>query len=77
MLARLTVHSSIAKSINGWTNKALGYLWLTKVFDPATKEEANGLPRVLLLDGHSSHYLEEFLEYACKNNIILLGYPPH
>jgi hypothetical protein len=77
MLARLTVHSSIAKSINRWTNKELGYLWLMKVFDPATKEEANGLLRVLLLDGHSSHYSEEFLEYARKNNIILLGYPPH
>jgi hypothetical protein len=77
MLARLTVHSSITKSINGWTNKELGYLWLTKVFDLATKEEANGLPRVLLLNGHSSHYSEEFLVYARENNIILLGYPPH
>jgi hypothetical protein len=48
-----------------------------KVFNLATKEEVNGLPRVLLLDGHSSHYSEEFLEYAHKNNIILLGYPPH
>ncbi|KAJ7165294.1 hypothetical protein C8R46DRAFT_834842, partial [Mycena filopes] len=37
-LARLTRSPSIAKSINGWTNKELGYLWLTKVFDPATKE---------------------------------------
>jgi hypothetical protein len=68
---------SIAKSINGWTNGDLGYKWLTKVFDAATKAEANGLPHALLLDGHSSHYSQRFLNYARENNIILLGYPPH
>ncbi|KAF7352031.1 hypothetical protein MVEN_01165400 [Mycena venus] len=72
-----TINAFIAKSINGWTNGELGYEWLVKVFDPATKEEANGLPRVLLLDGHSSHYSQKFLDYARANNIILLGYPPH
>jgi hypothetical protein len=63
--------NSIAKSLNGWTNGKLGYEWLMKVFDPATREEANGLPRVLLLDGHSSHYSQKFLDYARANNIIL------
>ncbi|KAF7372306.1 hypothetical protein MVEN_00090800 [Mycena venus] len=72
-----TIKAFIAKSVNGWTNGELGYLWLAKVFDPATKAEANGLPRVLLLDGHSSHYTEKFINFARANNIILLGYPPH
>ncbi|KAF7372315.1 hypothetical protein MVEN_00091700 [Mycena venus] len=72
-----TIKAFIAKSVNGWTNGELGYLWLTKVFDPATKAEANGPPRVLLLDGHSSHYTEKFINFARANNIILLGYPPH
>jgi hypothetical protein len=69
--------NSISKSVNGWTNGDLGYEWITKVFDPATRDEANGLPRVLLLDGHSSHYSERVLKFCRENNIILLGYPLH
>ncbi len=56
--------NSIAKSVNGWTNGDLGYEWIAKVFDPATRDEANGLPRVLLLDGHSSHYSERVLKFC-------------
>src|ERR1700683_2114543 len=29
------------------------------------------------MDGHSSHYTLELLEFARANNIIILGYPPH
>jgi len=29
------------------------------------------------MDGHSSHYTLELLEYARDNNIVILGYPPH
>jgi hypothetical protein len=32
---------------------------------------------VVLMDGHSSHYTLELLEYARDNNIVILGYPPH
>jgi hypothetical protein len=32
---------------------------------------------VLLLDGHSSHYTIELLEYARDHNITILAYPPH
>lgn len=32
---------------------------------------------MLILDGHSSHYSLEFLEFAIKHNIVVLGYPPH
>ena len=46
-------------------------------FDPQTKEKADGRTRVLLMDGHSSHYTLELLEYAIANNIVILGYPPH
>jgi hypothetical protein len=46
-------------------------------FDPATKEKAAGQTRVLLMDGHGSHYTLELLEYAQANNIVILGYPPH
>ena len=32
---------------------------------------------MVLIDGHSSHYTLESLEYARDNNIVILGYPPH
>ena len=51
--------------------------WMKKDFNAATKEKADGRTRVLLMDGHSSHYSLELLEFARANNIIILGYPPH
>ena len=42
----------------------------------ATKEKADGCTYVLLMDGHSSHYTLELLEFAQVNNIIILKYPP-
>lgn len=50
---------------------------MVKDFDPQTKEKAGGRTRVLLMDGHSSHYSLELLDYARANNIVILGYPPH
>lgn len=46
-------------------------------FNAKTKEKAAGRPCVLLMDGHSSHYTLELLDYAYANNIIILGYPTH
>ena len=72
----INIHS-ITTSNRGWTNGNVGRQWLEHVFDPDTKEKARGKTRVLLLDGHSSHYTLEFIDYARENNIILLGYPAH
>ena len=74
---KLTFSYSISKSENGWTDASLGLAWLKTVFDPETKAKAAGEPRVIVLDGHSSHYSHEFIQYARENNITLLGYPPH
>ena len=52
-------------------------LWMVKDFNAQTKEKAGGHTRVVLMDGHSSHYTLELLEYARDNNIVILGYPPH
>ena len=52
-------------------------LWMVKDFDAQTKEKAGGHTHVVLMDGHSSHYTLELLEYARDNNIVILGYPPH
>ena len=51
--------------------------WMVKDFDAQTRDKAEGRTRVLLLDGHSSHYTPELLEYARDQNIMILGYPPH
>jgi hypothetical protein len=67
----------LCHSPNGWTDGELALLWLKNDIDPATKEKAAGEMRVLLLDGHGSHYTPELLEYAVANNITILAYPPH
>jgi hypothetical protein len=67
----------LCHSPNGWTDGELALLWIKKDFDPATKEKATGETRVLLMDGHGSHYTLELLEYAIANNITILAYPPH
>jgi hypothetical protein len=50
---------------------------MIKDFDAQTKDKAGGQTRVLLMDGHSSHYTLELLEYARTHGIVILGYPPH
>lgn len=50
---------------------------MIKDFDPQTREKAGGETRVLLMDGHSSHYSADLLEYCVASNIEVLGYPPH
>ncbi|KIK74541.1 hypothetical protein PAXRUDRAFT_40352, partial [Paxillus rubicundulus Ve08.2h10] len=39
--------------------------------------KANGQARLLLIDGHNSHYTKDFLEYACEHNIHVPCYPSH
>ena len=55
---------SITTSDKGWTDGNVGRNWLEHIFDQETKEKAGGKTRVLLLDGHSSHYTLEFIDYA-------------
>ncbi|KAJ3490068.1 hypothetical protein NLJ89_g11469 [Agrocybe chaxingu] len=69
--------ASICASENGWTDGGLAFDWIQKDFDPQTREKANGETRVLLMDGHSSHYTADLLEYCLANNIEVYGYPPH
>ena len=66
----------IAYSEKGWTNREIGVEWI-KFFDKNTREKANGRHRLLLVDGHNSHYTQGFLEYARANQIIVLCYPAH
>jgi hypothetical protein len=50
---------------------------MIKDFDAQMKDKAGGQTRVLLMDGHSSHYTLELLEYARTHGIVILGYLPH
>lgn len=67
----------IGVSENGWTNNELGFKWLTEVFDKHSHGRAVGKYRLLLLDGHGSHFTPEFDDFCKKNSIIWLCYPPH
>jgi hypothetical protein len=60
----------------GWTDGEIGRAWIED-FDKKTSAKARGRKRVLLVDGHNSHYTYEFLEYARTHNIHVLCYPSH
>jgi hypothetical protein len=66
-----------AHSENGYNDSKISLEWLTRVFDPQTKERANGKPRVLICDGFGSHETLEVLEFCLANNIILCRLPSH
>src|ERR1700749_3266514 len=63
-------------SKKGWTNGEMGVEWI-KEFDQHTEVKANGRHRLLLVDGHNSHYTRGFLEYARTHKILVLCYPAH
>ena len=65
-----------AVSDNGWTNNAIGFLWL-KHFDRHTKERTVGSHRLLLIDGHESHQSQDFKDYCEEHKIITLCMPAH
>jgi hypothetical protein len=48
-----------------------------QIFDTKTKKKAKGKYRLLLVDGHNSHYTLDFLRHAWENQIIVLCYPSH
>lgn len=75
-LNRLTFNYSLGYSQKGWTDGEIGALWM-KQFDQQTRAKANGRARLLLVDGHNSHYTRAFLEHARQNNIHVLCYPAH
>ena len=67
----------ICCSLKGWTDGDVALAWMIKYFNVQTCDKAHGETRVLILNGHSSHYTPELLEYAWDHGIIILGYPPH
>lgn len=64
-------------SHNGWSNNAIGLVWLQKVFERYTKPPRQTQKRLLIVDGHSSHVNMAFVDWADQHGIILLILPPH
>ena len=61
----------------GWTSNIHGLQWLREVFEPTTREKADGKPRLLICDGHDSHITASWIAHCMKNNIIFMVLPPH
>jgi hypothetical protein len=66
-----------ACSESGYTDSKISLEWLTRVFDPQTKQPAKGKPRVLICDGFGTHATLEILEHCFSNNILLCRLPSH
>jgi hypothetical protein len=49
-------------SSNGWSNNAIGLVWLKKVFERYTKPARTTQKRLLIVDGHSSHVNIAFVD---------------
>lgn len=60
----------------GYTSGEIAVAWIED-WDKLTREKANGRYRLLVVDGHSSHFTMGFLEYARNHKIIVLCYPSH
>lgn len=66
-----------AFSDSGYIDSILSLEWLTRVFDPQTRERADGKPRVLICDGFGTHEKLEILEHCFANKITLCRLPSH
>jgi len=60
----------------GWTDGEIGAAWM-KIFEANTRKKANGKWRLLIVDGHNSHYTTAFLLAARLNMISVICYPAH
>jgi DDE superfamily endonuclease/Tc5 transposase DNA-binding domain len=72
----LNADTAITFSESGYSNDDISLVWL-RHFNRVTSTKMQGLFRLLLLDGFSSHIEYDFVEYAQNNKIILFSFPPH
>ena len=66
--------TSYTLSPKGWIDQELFKQWLNTHF---LKHAVSAHPLLLLLDGHSSHYRPDSIEFAREEDIILFCRPPH
>jgi hypothetical protein len=63
-------------SNNGWTTNEIAMDWIRHLEEYTFRRKLGG-HRLLILDGHESHYSDEFEEYCKEHDIITLCMPPH
>jgi hypothetical protein len=63
-------------SENGWTSNRIALAWLTNVFLPETQPSGDEA-RLLILDGHGSHIIIEFLWTCKQNKVYMVFLAPH
>ncbi|TQW01874.1 hypothetical protein IF2G_10587 [Cordyceps javanica] len=73
---KLPDNGRIAITESGYSNDYVALEWL-KFFEEQTRQRGSSIKRLLIIDGHSSHETNEFLQYAKDHNIVLFGLPPH
>ena len=64
-------------SKKGYMNSEINLEWMQKVFEPSTRERANGRPRILISDGFETHESQDVLKFCLENNIIPCRLPSH
>jgi len=76
-----TVHPTpswhFGHSNTGYTDTTISLYWIQHVFDPQTKDRANGKPRLLINNGFGTHESLELMKFCYENNIILCRLPSH
>lgn len=50
---------------------------MRKVFEPESRKKSGNHPRMLIMDGHSSHITGDMITLCIENDIDLLILPPH
>jgi DDE superfamily endonuclease len=63
-------------SEKGWTSLEHDFTWL-KHFNQYTEARIKGAYRLLIIDGHDSYNINEFLDFCVDHKIITLCMPPH
>ena len=67
----------IAKSAK-WTDDELGMEWLQCIYEPYSRKLISpDEKRPLILDGHSSHIDERFVDFCESHNVAVFCLPPH
>ena len=64
-------------SETGYTDTGINLYWIKNVFDPATKAQAAGLPRLLISDGFGTHESPDLQRFCYEENIRLARLPSH
>ena len=58
-------------------NGVIGQAWIKDDFNAQTQAKANGCFHLLVVDGHTSHFDYEVLQYVKANCIVVLCLPAH